>query len=110
MRFFALYCTARSQRRLRRQREKDTAALRELQTIRKQAEQARLEDVAYQFIAAVQEGTDDDFDPAALGFEFSLGQIELRAMDLDPNLFAEEERALTAARFGKKSPDFGGGF
>ncbi len=47
--------------------------LRELQAILHKAEDARLEDEAYQFIATVQEGTDDEFDPAALGFEFSLG-------------------------------------
>ena len=89
--------------RLRRQREKDTAALRELQATRQQAERARLEDEAYQFIGAVQEGTDDDFDPAALGFEFSLEQIEVCAMELDPNLYAEEERAEAAARAARKA-------
>ena len=89
--------------RLRRQREKDTAALRELQAVRKQAEQVRLDDAAWQFIAAVQEGTDDDFDPAKLGFEFSLGQIEVRAMEIDPNLYAEEERAEAAARAARKA-------
>ncbi len=89
--------------RLRRQREKDTAALCELQAIRQRAERARLEDEAWQFIAAVQEGTDDDFDPAALGFEFSLGEIEVCAMDLDPNLYAEEERAEAAARAARKA-------
>ncbi len=78
-------------------------ALRELQAIRHQAEQARLEDAAWQFIAAVQEGSDDDFDPEALGFEFSLGQIEVRAMELDKNLYAEEERAEAAGRAARKA-------
>ncbi len=89
--------------RLRRQREKDTAALCELQATRHKAEQARLEDEAYQFIAAVQEGSDDEFDPIALGFEFSMGQIEVRAMEIDPSLYAEEERAEAAARAAKKA-------
>ncbi|MBV8864451.1 MAG: hypothetical protein JO210_03520 [Acidobacteriaceae bacterium] len=89
--------------RLRRQREKDTAALRELQAPRKLAEQARLDQAAYLYIDAVYDKTHDDFDPTALGFEFSLTQIELRAMDLDPNLFAEDERAVAEARFGKKA-------
>jgi len=32
----------------------------------------------------------DDFDdPAKLGFEFSLAQIEVRAIDLQPDLFAD---------------------
>ncbi len=88
--------------RLRRQREKDTAALRELQAARQQAEQARLDQAARDYIVAVQEDTYDDFDPAALGFEFSLEQIELRAMDLDPNLFAEYQRELAKTRFPKK--------
>ncbi len=89
--------------RLRRQREKDTAALRELQAARQQAEQARLDQAARDYIVAVQDDTYDDFDPAALGFEFSLEQIELRAMDLDPNLFAEYERELAKTRLGKKA-------
>ncbi len=89
--------------RLRRQREKDTAALGELQATRHKAEQARLEDEAYQFIGAVQEGSDDDFDPVALGFEFSMGQIEVRAMEIDPNLYAEEERAEAAAGAARKA-------
>ncbi len=42
-------------------------------------------------------GTDDDF------FEFSLGQIEVRAMEIDKNLYAEEERAEAAARAVKKA-------
>ena len=36
------------------------------------------------------------FDPEALGFEFTLEQIELRALDLQPDLF--EEWALEANR------------
>ncbi|MGA8027150.1 MAG: hypothetical protein WB992_08380, partial [Bryobacteraceae bacterium] len=33
-----------------------------------------------------------DFDdPAALGFEFSLAQIEVRATDIDPDLFTQYE-------------------
>ncbi len=89
--------------RLRRQREKDTAALRELQAIRHKAEQARLDYAAREYIVAVQEDTYDDFDPVALGFEFSLDQIEVRAMELDKNLFAEYERELAASRAAKKA-------
>ncbi|MGA8596860.1 MAG: hypothetical protein WB676_19285 [Bryobacteraceae bacterium] len=32
------------------------------------------------------------------GFEFSLAKIELRAMDLDPNLFADYEQELREQR------------
>ncbi|HEY7303578.1 MAG TPA: hypothetical protein VH601_05665 [Bryobacteraceae bacterium] len=76
--------------RLRRQRDKDTAALRELQENRKRQVKARLDEAARQYIEAVHEDRQDDFDdPVKLGFEFSLGQIEVRAMELDPDLFAD---------------------
>jgi len=80
--------------RLRRQREKDTAALRELQEMRKRQVQARLDVAAKQYILAVHEHRRDDFDPVALGFDFSLAEIELRAMALDRHLFAEYEENL----------------
>jgi hypothetical protein len=76
--------------RLRRQREKDTAALRELQEKRRRKRQARLDEAARDYIQAVHEDRQDDFDdPSKLGFEFSLGEIEVRAIDLDPTLFAD---------------------
>jgi hypothetical protein len=70
--------------RLRRQREKDTAALCELQDQRKRRAQARLDNAARQYIRSLQQQPAQAFDPAALGFEFSLAQIKLRAFDLDP--------------------------
>ncbi len=76
--------------RLRRQREKDTLALRELQAIRRRKTLARLDEAAREYIRAVHEDRQDDFDdPAKLGFEFSLEQIEVRAIDLQPDLFAD---------------------
>ena len=78
--------------RLRRQREKDTIALRELQNARKQQIQARLDTAARQYIQAVHNGTYQAFEPAELGFEFSLGEIEVRAIQLDRKLFAEYGR------------------
>jgi hypothetical protein len=76
--------------RLLRRREKDTSALRELQEKRRRQTKARLDEAARQYIEAVHEDRQDDFDdPAKLGFEFSLGQIEVRAMELDPDLFAD---------------------
>ena len=83
--------------RLRRQREKDTAALRQLQENRKRQTQVRLDNAARQYILAVHEERHDDFDPEALGFEFSMTEIELRAMDIKPDLFAEYERQLAEA-------------
>ena len=68
--------------RLRRQRDKDTAALRELQEKRKQRAKARLDSAARQYIRFVQEQPHQPFDPAAFGFEFSLAEIQRRATDL----------------------------
>jgi hypothetical protein len=69
--------------------------LRELQDIRKRQAKACLDEAAYQYIAAVHDGPYHTFDPAAVsarisknGFEFSLAEIEVRAMEIDPNLFA----------------------
>jgi hypothetical protein len=69
--------------RLRRQRDKDTAALRELQEKRKQRAKARLDNAARQYIRFIQENPQREFDPAAFGFEFSFAEIKLRALDLD---------------------------
>jgi hypothetical protein len=74
--------------RLRRQREKDTSALRELRENRKRQTKARLDGAARQYIKAVQEGRHDEWEPEDFGFEFSLEQVEVRAIDLEPDLFA----------------------
>jgi hypothetical protein len=73
--------------RLRRQAEKDLAALQALQQPRLLKTQARLDEAAQFYIAAVHSNRHERFDPAALGFEFSLAQIEVRAIDLEPDLF-----------------------
>jgi len=78
--------------RLRRQREKDSATLRELQQERQRQADMRLDKIARQYILAVHEDRHEDFEPSAFGFEFSLEEIELRAMHLDPFLFADYER------------------
>src|SRR5690348_1639138 len=59
--------------RLRRQREKDTATLRELQEKRQQQTQARLD------------------------AEFSLAEIQLRACQLDPKLASDSARKFAEA-------------
>jgi hypothetical protein len=81
--------------RLRRQREKDTAALRELQQLRKQQQKAKLTEAARQYIAAVHEERHDLWEPNENGFEFSIAEVELRALDIEPDLFADwaEENA-----------------
>jgi hypothetical protein len=81
--------------RLRRQREKDSAALLELQDNRKQqatgqasSDGAQLDTAAQLYILAVRTQSQEFFDPAEFGFEFSLREIEARALQLIPNLFA----------------------
>ena len=86
--------------RLRRQREKDTAALKELQEERKRKTQARLDQAAREYIVAVEEERNDEWEPKQFGFEFSLSQIEVRAIELKPDLFdawyAEHPEELVA--------------
>jgi hypothetical protein len=88
--------------RLRRQAEKDLAALQALQQPRLLRARARLNEAAKLYIGAVRSGRQEEFDPEALGFEFTIEQIELRALDLQPDLFhdwtleAESERDVAA--------------
>jgi hypothetical protein len=60
--------------RLRRQREKDTAELRQLQQDRRSREQHDLQMLSGLYVAAQKEGK--PFDPARYGFEFSIEDIE----------------------------------
>ena len=78
--------------RLRRNREKDLAALKELQNARQKEARKRLQKIAVLYIEAVEEGTQEHFDPTEFGFEFSLEEIEVCAIDLCPTLFAEYEK------------------
>ena len=50
----------------------------------------------------MQENTSEDFDPVALGFEFSMEAIEVRAIELKPDLFADYERELAEKRQKQK--------
>jgi hypothetical protein len=68
--------------RLRRQAEKDLAALQALQQPRLQKAQARLDEAARLYINAVRTNRQLEYDPEALGFEFTLEQIELRAQQV----------------------------
>lgn len=88
--------------RLRRHREKDLAALKELQDARKRIVRQRLEAAAVAYIEAVYDNT-NDFDLGKFGFEFSLAQIELCALELQPNLFEEYERELAEKRSRSKA-------
>ena len=100
--------------RLRRQRDKDTAALRQLQDDRQRKTKAQLDKAARQYIIAVHEERHDvrahratgarcarpQWEPDENGFEFSIAEVELRALEIEPNLFAawaEENAALENA-------------
>jgi hypothetical protein len=82
--------------RLRRQAEKDLAALQGLQQPRIQATQAHLNEAARLYINAVHQNRQQEYDPEALGFEFTIEQIELRALDLQPDLWAVEQEQVQA--------------
>jgi hypothetical protein len=90
--------------RLRRQREKDTAAFRELQENRKRTGtgeassggNAQLDTAASLYIHAVRTQCQEFFNPAEFGFEFSLREIEARALQLVPSLFAGSQQFKAA--------------
>ncbi len=84
--------------RLRRHRQQDLATLKELQDARHNQSRKRLEAAARSYIVAVEENTNGNFDLGRFGFEFSLAEIELCAMDLCPDLFAEYEAELARKR------------
>ena len=71
--------------RLRRQREKDTAALRELQDNRKRRAKARLDNAARQYIRSLQEQPAANSIPPHLASNFHSPEIQLRARELDPD-------------------------
>ena len=88
--------------RLRRQREKDGARLKEVQALRRQQEEAaaqpRLDQDAKLYIQTVHEGKSEEWEPEraiaspegmSLGFEFTIEQIEMRALQIEPDLFHE---------------------
>jgi hypothetical protein len=62
--------------RLRRQREKDLADLKELQTKREQAAKRQIAEAVSLYQQAERNG--EPFDPAAFGFEISMEQIHQR--------------------------------
>jgi hypothetical protein len=73
--------------RLRRNAEKDLAALQDLQEARRLETLSRLNDAARAYILAVRRNQHEQFDPETLGFEFTIKQIEVRAIELQPRLF-----------------------
>jgi hypothetical protein len=90
--------------RLRRQRENDTGALRELQESRKQPAtgqasaggSSQLDTAASLYAFAVRTDCQQFFDPKAFGFEFSVGEIKARALQLIPGLFADRRQHKAA--------------
>lgn len=70
--------------RLRRNLEKDMAALKTLQDLRTMENSAQLTEAARKLIVAIKNGQGRNWDPQQNGFEFSLGEIEKRALEIDP--------------------------
>lgn len=70
--------------RLRRNLEKDRAALKTLQDQRKADAGVQLTAAARQLISAIKNGAGRNWDPQANGFEFSLAEIEQRAAAIEP--------------------------
>jgi hypothetical protein len=83
--------------RLRRQREKDVAALKALQDTRKRQQSARLDQAARQYIKAFRENRHEQFDPAEFGFDFSTEEIKRHALYLDFHFHCEYRRQLRQA-------------
>ncbi len=83
--------------RLRRQREKDTAALQELQATRQRQESARLDQAARQYIKAFRENRNEQWNPAEFGFDFSTDEIKRHALHLDFHFHCEYRRQLRQA-------------
>jgi len=83
--------------RLRKQREKDAAALKQLQEARERREGDRIDQAARQYIKAFRENRHEQFDPAAFGFEFSREQIHRHALLLDFHFNCEYHRWLKRA-------------
>ncbi len=78
--------------RLRRQREKDTAALRELQEKRRQ----RLRRAGGDYINAIRAGRGEQWKPEDFGFEFSFDQVKAQAREINPDMFAARDRTKAA--------------
>ncbi len=69
--------------RLRRQREKDTAALKEIQEARKTRTAERLDSAAREYMEAFRKRRHEQFDPAEFGFEFSREEVHQHACDIN---------------------------
>ena len=72
--------------RLRKQREKDEAKLKDMQEKRKQEERKRLMTAVTAYIDAFRFNRLDLFDINEFGFEFSLDQIKAEAERINPDL------------------------
>ncbi len=73
------------EKRLRRQRDEDTAVLKELQRERKNVPHKQLNMAAHELINCMNQKI--KFDPAAFGFAFSIDQIERRAAAINQSAF-----------------------
>jgi len=97
--------------RLRRHREKDLAALKELQDERKKKVNDRLKSAASLYIDAVHNDKHSQFDLAQFGFEFSLAEIEVCAWNSAPISSTNTSAILhRAAKLQERPNRLSGGF
>jgi hypothetical protein len=87
--------------RLRRQREKDLAVLQQIQFQRRQQYETHLRDAVQLYKQSQEEGW--TFNPSAIGFEFTLAQIEDRIAE--ENFRARGYSPSISARFAKYRGD-----
>jgi hypothetical protein len=84
--------------RLRRQAEKDLAALQALQEPRIRETEARLNEAAQAYFLAVRRNQHESFDPQALGFDFTVDQVQQRALAFSPDLLRDRTAAHDRGR------------
>jgi hypothetical protein len=81
------------QSRIRRHRQEDVNELTDLQALRRAEREARRREqvtaATASLIKAYKTGTVDKWNPAGIGFEFSLGEIAVRLNEMNPEVFDE---------------------
>ena len=85
--------------RIRRNRETDLAAFKELKANRTELREKQLDEAAVSVIAAVANGTHADWTPEAFGFDFTLDEVFARAKQMKTALAnaASQNQARKAA-------------
>ena len=80
-----------------RQREKGHRCPKGIARATQAPHESAFDEAARQYIEAVSEDRHDKWEPKDFGFEFSLEQVEVRAIELKPDLFADYYASLNEA-------------